>query len=267
MMMTAFSTLSRRLSGESRWMLALSALLLFGFGWLFVFVTARIEERIAEEGGDAFFDAETTSVDIQMRFWDVVPILLPVVVWAIAKGGGAVASEIERGTLDLTLSRPVPRWLYLFAQLLVAVSGLLVLAAALVLGNLAGMQANTLREPPNLLTLARPALNLAALGWAIYGVSLALSSVDVVRWRPNLLASTLVLAEFIAPLIGRLPSMEDYQKTLEQVSIFTAYNPLTAATGASEAWLFNIGLLAAIGLAGAVLAVPIFQYRDLPANA
>ena len=264
--MTGFFALLRRQAAESRWFLGLSALILFGFGWLFVYVTAGIETRIAEMGGGRRFNADTPSIEIQLRFWQLPPILLPVIVWAIARGSGAVAAEIERGTLDLTLSRPVPRRSYLLAQVTIGVLGLLALGLAMILGNMVGMQYNTLNRPPGVLALSRPGLNLAALGLAVFGVALWLSSLDVVRWRPNLIASSLAFVEFIAPLIGGLESLEDYRETLESLSIFTAYDPLTAATGPTADFAFNVGLLAAIGAVGIILAFVTFQVRDLPAN-
>ena len=135
------------------------------------------------------------------------------------------------------------------------------------LGNVVGMQYNVLRSPPGLVVLARPALNLAALGWSIFGVALLLSAVDVVRWRPNLIASSLVLAEFVLLIVARLPSLEDWQETLEGLSIFKAYDPLAAATLEGNAFEFNVAVLGGIGLAAVVAAFLAFRVRDLPANA
>ncbi len=65
-----------------------------------------------------------TSVSIMMTFWNHPLIVLLISIWAIGRGSAAVAAEIERGTMDLILSRPVSRSTYLASQVLVAMVGL-----------------------------------------------------------------------------------------------------------------------------------------------
>ena len=144
--MRPFWALIRKQIVESRWTLVLSAAALFGLGWLFVYVTARTEAEIhsparvglgrwradsvhEDDGG-----AEATSVSIMMTFWNHPLIMLLISIWAIGRGSAAVAAEIERGTMDLILSRPVARSTYLASQVLVATVGLAILAAALFAG-------------------------------------------------------------------------------------------------------------------------------------
>ena len=111
---------------ESRWTLGLSTAALFGLGWLFVYVTSlneaeilRLLESDSEGGGriqwmrNLGVAERPTSVAIMMAFWNHPFIVLLVAIWAIGRGSAAVSAEIERGTLDLILSRPVralPIW-------------------------------------------------------------------------------------------------------------------------------------------------------------
>ena len=81
-----------------------------------------------------------TSVSIMMAFWNHPLIILMISIWAIGRGSGAVAAEIERGTMDLILSRPVARWTYLASQVVVATLGLAILAAALFAGASIALQ-------------------------------------------------------------------------------------------------------------------------------
>ena len=83
---------------------------------------------------------QATSVSIMMTFWNHPLIMLMISIWAIGRGSGAVAAEIERGTMDLILSRPVARWTYLAAQVVVATVGLAILAAALFAGASIALQ-------------------------------------------------------------------------------------------------------------------------------
>ncbi len=275
--MSAWFTLVRKLFVESRWLLGFSIAALFGMSWLSVYVTGRIEKRMRDVsdpaasirrvgflrgmGGGAM---DFSSAAIEAAWWNHPFILLTIAIWPIARGSLPVAGEIERGTLDLTLSRPMSRTSYLFGHVAVTVAGLLLLGLGMIVGNLVGTHYNRIETPPGVLILARPALNLAALGFSMYGYTLLISAADVVRWRSILAGSTLTMAGFIAYVVANVPSMEDY-KWLEKLSIFKAYGPVEAAVKA-EHLAFNVGILAGIGAAGIVLAWIAFSYRDLPAN-
>ena len=53
-----------------------------------------------------------------MTSWSHPIVFLLISIWAIGRGSIAVAAEVERGTMDLILSRPVPRWVYLTSHVL-----------------------------------------------------------------------------------------------------------------------------------------------------
>ena len=259
---------------DARWMLLTICLSLFGLSWLFVHVAHRIEIRMkAVSGGGppmrmlralggSAMDLSTAA--IEMAFWNHPFVLLMFAVWAIARGSAGVAGEIERGTMDLILSRPVPRFAYLTAQVAAALTGLALLGAAMMFGNVVGTHYNTLDDPPSLFRLSKPALNLFAFGLAIYGYTLFCSTVDLVRWRPNLIGSVATLAGFIAQVVANIPSLEEY-KWLEHLSIFKAYNPVEVIT-TGETLAFNAGILALVGGIGLVLGYACFLRRDLPAG-
>lgn len=272
--MTALLSLIRKTLLDARWMLGALVLALFWLSWLFVHVAHRIEARIRETaggggpmrmlrgmGGPAM--AFSTPA-IEMAFWNHPFILLMFSAWAIARGSGAVAGELEKGTMDLVMSRPVSRTSFLAAQVAVGLLGLALMVAAMVLGNLAGSRYNTLESPPSAFSLGKPGLNLLAFGWAIYGYAFLLSAGDIVRWRPNLIASVVTLAMFIGLVVASIPSLEDW-KWLEKVSIFKAFNPVEVITK-GESLAFNAGLLGAIGAAGVAGGFLIFLRRDLPAG-
>ena len=143
---------------------------------------------------------------IEMAFWNHPFVLLIFSIWAISRGSIAVAGEIEKGTMDLVLSRPVARWAFLFAQVITVVFGLLLMAGSMMAGNLVGSHYNTLIEPATASTLTKPAMNLIAFGWAIFGYTFVLSTLDFYRWRPNLIGSVVTLAGFIALVLSGHPS-------------------------------------------------------------
>jgi ABC-2 type transport system permease protein len=275
--MSAFLALVRKNLGESRWLLGISALALFGWSWLLVYSTFRFGDElrrmdpsadgfrsrrmIQSFGGDAM---DFSSGALEMVGWNHPILILTVCLWAIGRGTNAISGELERGTLDLTLSRPISRFSYYASHVAVALIGMLVLAAAMVVGNLVGTRFNPVPDPPGTLAVMRAALNLAMLGFAIFGIALMLSSMDVVRWRPNLIASAITLGMYIARIVGSLPGLADYE-WLARYSMFWAYDPVEAVVRGQHL-AFNVGVLAAIGGVAAAIGLVAFSVRDLPAG-
>jgi ABC-2 type transport system permease protein len=277
--MKPFWALIHKQVHESRWTLGVSAAALFGLGWLSVYVTSLNEAEIVRLLGSEDRDTriqwmrnlgvteEPSSGMIMMAFWNHPFFLMLISIWSIVRGSGAVAAEVERGTMDLILSRPISRTAYLASQVCVALVGLMILGLALASGASLGLRFNVLREPPGAWALLRPAINLAALGLPIYGYTLLASALDHVRWRPSWAGSSLTLAGFIAYVIAMIPVFHEmwWRPWLERVSIFKAYNPVELVT-TGESLEFNVAILAGIGAVCITLAFLGFAIRDLPAN-
>jgi len=278
--MSAFLAMVGKQLKESRWPLGISAAALFGLSWLTVYSTAWTESEVRKASQEGMFlqrfrmmralggsGMDFSSAAIETTFWMHPMILLPVVIWALSRGTAAPAGEVEKGTLDLTLSRPVSRSSYLGSQVVVAVFGLAALVGALVVGNVIGTRFNAIEAPPSAARLVRPALNLAALGLVMYAYTVMLSALDSVRWRPNMIASSFTLASYIGKVISVLPFFEDasWRPWLERSTIFTAYDPVDAV-GKASSLTTHLSVLGGIGLVCIVLAFVAFQWRDLPAS-
>ena len=277
--MKPFLALLRKQIHESRWTLGLSAAVLFGLGWLFVWVTSLNEAEIVRRLGDDSEQGriqmlrmmgvteEPTSISLIMASWSHPFILLLISIWAIGRGSAAVAAEVERGTLDLLLSRPIPRWVYLSSSVIVSLLGLVVLAGALMAGASIAVRYNVLRERPASLAMLYPAINLAALGLPIYGYTLLASSVDYVRWRATLIGSVLTLVGFVVLVISLIPVLQEqsWEPYVEKISIFKAYNPVQAVNGGNT-YQIHLAILAGVGAMCITLAFSAFAVRDLPAN-
>ena len=268
--MKGFAALVRKHFGESRWMLGLSMLALFGLGWLIAYNVGRTFadperlERFRRMAGRQLGE-ELTIGRMEANFWTFPFVVLPVLIWAIARGSIAVGGELERGTLDMVLSRPISRTAYLGSHILVAILGLIAIVGALAGGFLLGNSLHKVPDPPGFARLIRPAANLAALGLAVYGYTLLPSSADVVRWRATMVGSVATLLGLISREIARLESLANLRKYLEGASIFSRYNPVDAI-GKAATLAFDVEVLAAVGAVGILLALLIFNRRDLPAS-
>ncbi len=74
---------------------------------------------------------------LSVGYVDPVVILL-LCVWAIGRGAGAIAGEIDRGTMELLLAQPLARWRLLLAHFLVDALTIPVLCLSLWAGNWLG---------------------------------------------------------------------------------------------------------------------------------
>jgi ABC-2 type transport system permease protein len=59
-------------------------------------------------------------------------------IWAVGRAAGAVAGEIDRGTMELLLAQPIPRWRLILAHFLVDVVTIPLLCLGLWAGNWVG---------------------------------------------------------------------------------------------------------------------------------
>jgi ABC-2 type transport system permease protein len=212
-------------------------------------------------------DEDASSLSLILSSWSHPFIILIISIWAIGRASAAVAAEVERGTMDLLISRPIPRWLYLASGVIISLIGLVVLAGALMAGSSIAVHFNAFRERPAPWAMLRPAINLAALGLPIYGYTLVASALDLVRWRATLIGSVLTLIGYVVLVISLFPILKEmsWEPWLERISIFMAYDPIRSVNG-GDTYQLHLAILCGIGSALIGLAFAAFAVRDLPAN-
>ncbi|MFM7316605.1 MAG: ABC transporter permease subunit [bacterium] len=195
-----------------------------------------------------------------------IPIMIPLF-WGISRGTAAVAAEIERGTMDMVLSRPVSRTNYLLAHIFLTLLGYALMLVALLAGNLIGEQFHSVDMHPRLVALARPALNVTAMGLAMFGITLALSAWDLVRWRPTMIASILTIAQLVGYAVANQPDTPDdsWYKVPGNFSIFSTFYPIESFVK-GEYLPRHVAILTGVFITGSLVAIWRFNTRDLPAN-
>ena len=193
-------------------------------------------------------------------------------IWAIGRAAGALAGEIDRGTMELLLAQPIRRANVVLAHL--AIDGIAIPALALTLWlgttvgvhlvGLADSNVEQLRVDP---TRFLPAtLSVTALVFAVSGSTMALSALGRLRGRVLGIAVLTMLVQFLVNVVSQLwPPME----TLRPWTIFYYYQPQQMILKENWARLpsvwFRISILTSIGVGGYLFALWHFCRRDLPA--
>ena len=205
-------------------------------------------------------------------------------VWAIGRAAGAIAGEIDRGTMELLLAQPLPRYRVMLAHLGVDLLTIPLLCLCVWAGNWLGSvysgPSNGSRRPasrsaidPDL--LAPGLLNMAALMFAVSGYTMWLSSAGRFRGRVMGIAVLVTLLQFLVNVVGQ---MWDAAEPLRPFTVFYYYQPqqiildnvwsvdLGKVWHAADPLAINvIAVLAAVGVLGYGMALWTFSRRDLPA--
>ncbi len=316
-----------KLLRDARWALFAVCLLLALFSGLWVKIAQRITTEIAPlfnaisaaqgipkevleevvfKGPGKVTQAVLGGSDIQFEKPNdflAVELLHPVVVilaslWAVGRSGAALAGEIDRGTMELLLSQPVPRTRLVLAHFLVDCVVIPAICLSIYAGTQAGLAlvgpftvdysvlsklppevAPFLKKGPAVLAVdadRQPLalVNLAALMFAQSGLTILVSAFGRSRWRAVGLAALAGIVMFTANVVGQLWDAAAFVRPL---TVFFYYQP-------QQIWLRNdwaidlatawpglnvrvpvLAVLGGVGAAGYLLAARVFARRDLPA--
>jgi ABC-2 type transport system permease protein len=320
-------TLVRKLLRDVRLSLLLVGLVLFLFQCLWAKITARIVGEIApyfsllaSRQGESLQDflkvifsgpgkvIQTLAGGEHIEFdraMDVLSIgyVHPLMqtlfcIWAIGRATGAIAGEIDRGTMELLLAQPLARSRLVLAHLCVDLLTIPVLCLFLWSGNwlgawLVGPITPRVIELPDLLlafkTNPDPArlqthpaafgpalLAVAALMFAVSGYTMWLSALGRFRWRVLGSAVFLTLIQFLINLVGQM--WEEVFGWLRPFTVFYYFQaqPIVLGRGGNvDLSVWNHGqpliqlpgalVLLAVGVLGYSLTLWTLSRRDLPA--
>lgn len=200
---------------------------------------------------------------MQATFANSPLITLALMAWAIARASASVAGEIERGSLDLTLSRPVPRSTWLFAQVLATAAVFALLSLSIWAGYVTGARFFQMKNVPSPMAYLPSLLMVMGFGLAVYGYTLVFSSADLSRARVGIIGAGLSLGGIGAFVFTRQNDGYDWVNNL---SVYNFYWPV----GILADWSSEVskGLMVLYGLfaAGVLIALAIFTRRDLPTS-
>jgi ABC-2 type transport system permease protein len=198
-------------------------------------------------------------------------------IWAIGRASGAIAGEIDRGTMELLLAQPIARWKVITTHLVIDLVTIPVLLLCMILGTTVGV--NWLGLPDVRLAAFLGALvNAAALMFAVSGYTMFLSAIGRYRWRVLGLALGLTLVQFLINILGEFWTP---LTVLRPLTVFYYYRPQPIILNLPGNWTVPIGkgiagsggwfdvnvvmVLVLVGVIGYALAIWRFSRRDLPA--
>jgi len=223
-------------------------------------------------------------------------VITTLCIWAIGRSSGAVAGEIDRGTMELLLAQPIRRPRLILAHLCVDLLTIPLLCLSLWVGTglgvalvgpieLTGEELKRFPFPvhvnPDALRLDPQAIgpglwNVAALVFAVSGYTLWLSAAGRFRWKVMGTAIFLTLLQFLINVVGQL---WEAVGVLRPFSVFYYYQPQQIILG--HRWSVDLGavwnhgqplcalhvlaVLGGVGVVGYGMAVWTFSRRDLPA--
>jgi ABC-2 type transport system permease protein len=314
--------LIRKLLRDSRWGLLVVAILLFGFQVFWVKATERVTTQVAPMFQVMARSQNKKIADVEKQLFrgpgrvmqsviggdqlkfekaqDVLSIgyvhpLIQVLfcLWAIGRAAGAIAGEIDRGTMELLLAQPLPRGRIVLAHLCVDIALIPVLCLSLWGGLWAGSAMVGQFKPdmdafkefplaaqevdPALLQMhiddfGAPLVNVAGFLFAVSGLTMWLSAAGRYRWRVIGIAIVLVLIQFVMNIIGQI---WDGIAFLRPFSVFYYYQPQQIVLRGSwyvpleplglTAQIPMMAVLLALGVLGYAMALRVFRRRDLPA--
>jgi len=318
--------LVRKLLRDLRWPLLAVWVLLFAFSAFWVKIAQRVTTEIAP-----FFNGLAMIQQFDKKLFDEVvfrgpgkvsqailggsdmqfdkpsdflatELLHPVVIilaslWAVGRASSAVAGELDRGTMELLMSQPVPRNRLILAHFLVDLLVIPLICLAILAGTQVGLALvgpfdvdysvlDKIKSPIPIprgpatleVSAARQGwalLNLAALMFALSGLTMLISSLGRNRWRATGLATFVGVIMFIANVVGQLWESAAFVRPF---TVYYYYQPQKIwlkhswSVDLGDAWTGGqplvevpvLAVLVAVGLLGYLIALRVFARRDLP---
>lgn len=193
-------------------------------------------------------------------------------IWAIGRAAGAIAGEIDKGTMELLLAQPIRRSQVVLAHLWVDLITIPILCLSMWAGTWIGVAMVGFLDPsdPNMRvdpwTFGPALVNVALLLFSVSGLTMWFSAAGRFRWRVLGIAVLFALVQFLVNVIGQLWTPAG---PLRPFTLFYYYQPqpmiLQADWSQQAAVWLRLAVLATVGAVGYLMAFVTFCRRDLPA--
>ncbi len=259
-------TVVRRLLWEFRLRFPLITLLVMAWGFALValFANADDQTRTAGLNGNVSIAFRLAGLD-PLTIWTALgqthPVfLVAAFLFVMGMGVRSVAGELEGGSLDLTLARPISRVRYLGSHIAVLLPGTGLLAVAYATGT---VLADRIFNPPGV-PLQIDRMLLAALqAWLLFMAIAALATVvsTLTSERSRALAVTIGIT--LVMYVGNfLFALWEPLRFLTRVTLFWYFAPGPTIQRGDVPWA-NIAALSTFIAVALAAAFVVFRRRDL----
>lgn len=192
-----------------------------------------------------------------IEFFTFAPLILAV--YAVIFGAGIVGGEEERGTLDILLSTPVPRWQLIVEKFTAFVVALVVILFASGLGIMLAVWFT-----------ADLSIAVDKVAWAVVNMiptllvmtTLALFLTTTLRSRGQAggIAAGIIVASYFINSFAEMAE-NGILRSIQRISFYNYYSPMTALTQGVN-W-GNFALLMGLAIALFAGSLYFFERRDL----
>lgn len=135
---------------DGRWLWLSCALMLYAFGWVYVWITSQVDMSQFQAILDSLPDAwkrlspvpieQVASYGARIAFtYEEPTIYLAIALWSVARSSDCVSGEIGRGTMEMLLAQPTSRLQVILIPTIVTVVGAALLALVAWSGTLTGI--------------------------------------------------------------------------------------------------------------------------------
>ena len=179
--------------------------------------------------------------------------------FVVAVAVGAVAREIERGTVLIVLAAPIARWRYLWAKVSALLTGTVVIMLASIAGTWLGVAITGLSGDVDMTVFLRVQTNTFALAMSIGGIALLVSALHSDGAQATVVVTSIVVTMYFVDFLSVLWGPAG---PLGPATVFHYYDPLSVSQE-SGLPVRDILVLLAVGVGGLAAAFVGFQRRDI----
>ncbi len=191
---------------------------------------------------------------------ELFPLILPALLgaFAVALCSGFTAGEESRGTIDVLLSYPVPRWRMVVDKFAALVVGVAAVCAVMLAGILVGSSVGAAPVITGNVAAGLVLGGLLALDFGVIALAIAAFTGD--RAAAAGVSIGLLVVMYLVQTIGQIV---DFLHSISPLSLFHYYlgdTPLKTGLNLGDATV-----LAGVAIAGLAISVAAFERRDLAA--
>lgn len=244
----------------------------FGTGmlWLYILMFPSMEklgqdllsymEALPPAVTDLFPISEATFANVEnflaMEYYSLmVPMFI--IFMLVAMAAASLASEIEIGTAEILLSRPISRIKLFFSRYLVGIAGLIIfiVASTLMIIPLAGLH-NVDYSLTNFISISILCL---IFGWAVYSVAILFSAIFSEKGKVYMAMGGMMVGMYVLQIVASVSEKWDY---VQYFSFFYYYD-YNKAILENSIDMINIVLFAVIAVVCSIAGAYWFNKRDI----